>query len=128
MPREARRRDLHLAGTSTGSESFVLAIRIEKFVPTHTSKLKYCNHFSGLQILSWLTTFDWRFTLPVLWSFAGQAGPSRPPDARRAPARAHRPDHRGVRGRTKALQRTRPATERPWAAISTRPRTGRSEK
>jgi len=39
MPREARVCDMHRAGTWTGSESFILVVRIEKFLLGFTSEL-----------------------------------------------------------------------------------------
>src|SRR6266436_5487694 len=49
MPREARRRDLHRAGTRTGSESFVFAARNWEFSARLDEQIKYFNWFSDLQ-------------------------------------------------------------------------------
>src|SRR6266403_4870171 len=51
-PREARRRDLHRAGTLTGSESFVFAARNWEFSARLDEQIKYFNWFSDLQTMS----------------------------------------------------------------------------
>jgi len=52
MPREARRRDLHRAGTLTGSESFVFAARNWEFSARLDEQIKYFNWFSDFSNLT----------------------------------------------------------------------------